>query len=146
VKIYLDICAIQRPLDTFDQIRIILEAEAVLGILALCESGQLELLSSDALVYETEQNPLAVRQEHARAVLARAKERVRLSNEAKQRAKQLTKLGFRPMDALHLALAEAGGAEYFCTCDDRLLRRAKNVLDLRVKVMSPVEFVQEIAK
>jgi len=84
--------------------------------------------------------------EHARAVLARAKERVRLSNEAKQRAKQLTKLGFRPMDALHLALAEAGGAEYFCTCDDRLLRRAKNVLDLRVKVMSPVEFVQEIAK
>jgi len=87
-----------------------------------------------------------VRQEHARAVLARAKERVRLSNEAKQRAKQLTKLGFRPMDALHLALAEAGGAEYFCTCDDRLLRRAKNVLDLRVKVMSPVEFVQEIAK
>ena len=146
MKIYLDLCAIQRPLDTFDQVRIILEAEAVLGILALCESGQLELLSSDALVYETEQNPLAVRREHARAVLAQARERVSLSNEAKQRAAQLTKLGFPPMDALHLALAEVGGAEYFCTCDDRLLRRAKSVSDLRVKVISPVEFVQEIEK
>jgi len=121
VKIYLDVCAIQRPLDTFDQIRIVLEAEAVLGLLALCESGQVELLSSDALLYETEQSPLPVRKEHARAVLAKAREKVNLSGEAKLRAKQLEALGFPPMDALHLALAELGKAEYFCTCDDRLL-------------------------
>jgi hypothetical protein len=85
MRIYLDMCAIQRPLDTCDQIRIVLEAEAVLGILALCESGQLELLSSDALVYETEQNPLSVRKEHGRAVLAKAREKIALSSEAKRR-------------------------------------------------------------
>lgn len=146
MKIYLDVCAIQRPLDTFDQIRIVLEAEAVLGLLALCESGQVELLSSDALVYETEQNPLPVRKEHARAVLAKAGEKVNLSSEAKLRAEQLEALGFPPMDALHLAFAELGKAEYFCTCDDRLLRKARSLADLRVKVVSPIELVQEIEK
>lgn len=146
MKVYLDVCAIQRPLDTPDQIRIVLEAEAVLGILALCESGQLELVSSDALDYEVEQNPLPVRKEHAKAVLGKARSRVRLSDEAKRRAEQLTTLGFTPLDALHLASAETGNAEYFCTCDDRLLRKAKKTPDLRVKVISPIELVQEIEK
>ncbi len=90
MKIYLDVCAIQRPLDTFDQIRIVLEAEAVLGILSLFERGILELLSSDALVFETEQNPFPLRREHARAVLSKAREHLSLSPEAIQRAKQLT--------------------------------------------------------
>ncbi len=107
---------------------------------------QLELLSSDALVYETEQCPLPIRKEHARAVLEQAKERVSLSSEARLRAEQLVELGFRPMDALHLALAELGQAVYFCTCDDRLLRRAKSIGHLRVKVVSPLELAKEIEK
>ena len=53
-KVYLDLCAIQRPLDTPNQVRVVLEAEAVLGILSLCDAGQIELISSEALVYETE--------------------------------------------------------------------------------------------
>jgi hypothetical protein len=42
MKIYLDICSVQRPLDDKAQLRILVEAEAILGILALCESGQAE--------------------------------------------------------------------------------------------------------
>jgi predicted nucleic acid-binding protein len=129
-----------------DQIRIGLEAEAILGILALCKSDQVELLSSDALVYETEQNPLSVRKEHARAVLAKSREKVSLTADARTRAEQLVMLNFKPMDAPHLALAELGEAEYFCTCDDRLLRKARNLANLRVKVVSPLELVQEIEK
>lgn len=49
MRIYLDLCAIQRPLDTFDHVRIALEAEAVLGILSLCDTEQVELISSEAL-------------------------------------------------------------------------------------------------
>ncbi|MBN1148335.1 MAG: PIN domain-containing protein [Anaerolineales bacterium] len=146
MKIYLDVCAIQRPLDTPGQIRIVLESEAVLGIFSLCETGQLELISSDALVYETDENPIPVRQEHARAILSKAKSIVALSDESISRAAQLVNSGLKPLDALHLALAEAGKAEYFCTCDDQLLRRAKQVADLQVKVVSPLELVQEIEK
>jgi hypothetical protein len=50
MKVYLDNCCLQRPLDDKSQIRIALEAEAVLSILAICESGILELISSEPLV------------------------------------------------------------------------------------------------
>ncbi len=144
MRIYLDVCAIQRPLDTANQIRIVLEGEAVLGILALLESGRITLLSSDALIYETEQNPVPVRREHAMAILMEAREVIHLSAGIKERAKQLVESGFRALDALHLACAEAGQADYFCTCDDRLIRRAQQTADVRVKVVSPLELIREI--
>ena len=126
MKIYLDICAIQRPLDTSKQIRIALEAEAVLGILAFCDEGKIELVSSEALIYETEQNPIAIRQEHANAVLAKAKSIIKMTNDAKVRAAKLSELGFKALDSLHLALAEFSKVDYFCTCDDQLIRKIEN--------------------
>jgi len=144
VKIYLDICAIQRPLDSYTQIRIALEAEAVLGILALCNEGKLELVSSDVLVYETEQNPLPIRQEHGYAVLAKAKTVIKMTNEVKIRSAELSNIGLKPIDSLHLALAESIKVDYFCTCDDRLMKASKRANDLQVKVVSPIELIQEI--
>lgn len=146
MKIYLDLCAIQRPLDTPDQVRIVLESEAVLGIIAFCENGQAELVSSEALVYEGAQNPLPIRQEHTWSVLAKAKSSVTVSEKEKARAATLITFGIRPLDALHIALAEAAEADYFCTCDDKLLRSAKRIKDLAVNVLNPVDLVQEIEK
>jgi predicted nucleic acid-binding protein len=146
VKIYLDLCAIQRPLDTPNQVRIVLESEAVLGIISFCDSRQAELVSSEALFYEGEQSPLLIRQEHTRSVLAKAKSNVDVSENEKARAATLVTFGIRPLDALHLALAEAGKVDYFCTCDDKLLRNAERVKDLAVKVINPVDLVQEIEK
>jgi predicted nucleic acid-binding protein len=143
VRVYLDSCAIQRPLDTYTHTRIVLEAEAVLGILALCEAGQLELVSSEALEYETEQNPWPVRKEHARAALAKARMVAIVDDAVEEHAKAFTELGVKPLDALHLALAEAAGVDYFCTCDDRLLHKIKQIQGLKVKVASPIELIQE---
>jgi len=137
VKIYLDICAIQRPLDSYTQIRIALEAEAVLGILALCNEGKLELVSSDVLVYETEQNPLPIRQEHGYAVLAKAKTVIKMTNEVKIRSAELSNIGLKPIDSFIKV-------DYFCTCDDRLMKASKRANDLQVKVVSPIELIQEI--
>ncbi len=146
MKIYLDLCAIQRPLDTPNQIRIVLESEAVLGIITLCDSGQAELLSSEALFYEGEQSSLPIRKEHTLAVLAKAKSIVNVTEKEKSRAANLTTFGIKPLDALHMALAESGNADYFCTCDDKLLQNSRRVKDLMVKVVSPVDLVQEIEK
>jgi hypothetical protein len=49
MKVYLDACSLQRPLDNRNQIRVTLDAEAILGVLKLCETGQIELISSEAL-------------------------------------------------------------------------------------------------
>lgn len=146
MKIYLDVCAIQRPLDTASHLRVALEAEAVLGILALCEAGEVEIVSSDAPVYETGQNPWPLRKEHAWAVLSKAREYINLTETTEQRAQYLVGQGFKPLDALHLAMAEAGAVDYFCTCDDRLLKRAQRMRDLQVKVVSPLDLVKELER
>ncbi len=45
-------------------------------------------------------------------------------------------------DALHLASAEAGEADYFLTTDDHLLRRAsRRQSDLKVKVENPAQWI-----
>jgi len=146
MRIYLDTCSLQRPLDNKAQLRILLEAEAVLGLLALCDSENIELLSSDALLFEIEQNPNLARQEYALEALSRATSFVALEPSIESRARDLNRLGFKPLDALHLASAEAGQAEFLCTCDDRFLRRARVSKGLRTKVVSPVELIGELER
>jgi predicted nucleic acid-binding protein len=144
MKVYLDTCSLQRPLDSKTQIRIVLEAEAILGVIGLCEKGDIELVSSEVLMFETNQNPNPVRREFGREVLAKAGVFVSLDNQIEQRAKTFGEIGIKPLDALHLASAEAVEADYFCTCDDRFLKKARTVADLQTKVVSPVELIEEI--
>lgn len=144
MKVYLDTCSLQRPLDSKTQIRIILEAEAILGIIGLSEAGQLELVSSEALVFEIKQNPQGIRREFGLGVLAKSSLFVELDELIEKRAKVFNQVGIKALDALHLASAEAAGADYFCTCDDKFLRRAKAIEDLKTKVVTPLELVEEI--
>lgn len=144
MKVYLDTCSLQRPLDSKTQIRIILEAESVLGILALCERGLLDLVASDALLFEVARNPNLARQEYALEVLAQASTFVELDEQVEKRAHELHRQGIKPLDALHLACAESARADHFCTCDDGLLRKARQLEDLQVQVTSPLELIAEV--
>jgi predicted nucleic acid-binding protein len=146
MKVYLDLCSIQRPLDTKSNPRISVEAEAVLGILALCLAGQLDLVSSEALVFETERNPYPVRKQYALEVLSTAKIHVDIDAKVEKRAKELQSGGVKPLDALHLASAEAAQADYFCTCDDRLLKRAQEMVEKQTRVVSPIELIIEVVE
>ena len=144
MKIYLDTCSLQRPLDSRNQVRIVLEAEAVLGVLALLESGKIDLVSSEILLFEIGRNPSLTRQEYALVVLSRAKAFVTLHERVERRARVFETLGIKPLDALHLASAEEAQVDYFCTCDDRFLRMAKAIPGLRTKAVSPVELIKEL--
>lgn len=146
LKIYFDTCSLQRPLDSKTQIRIILESEAVLNLLGQCEAGGIVLIGSDILTFETERNPNLTRREYAAATLRRARQWVILTEAIEQRARTLMTRNFKPLDALHLASAEAASADYFCTCDDKLLRRARSVKDLLIPVWSPLELIEELEK
>lgn len=144
MKVYLDSCSLQRPLDTWSQTRIRLEAEAILGVIAECEARRVELVSSDALVLEAAQNPIALRRQHAHAILEKATVSVTLDEIGKQRARAFVAVGIQPIDALHLASAEVAGCDYFCTCDDRFLRKAKRIRGLKTRTVSPLELAQEL--
>ncbi len=143
-RIYLDTCSLQRPLDSKSQIRIAIEAEAILGVIALCEAGDVELISSEVLAFEMIRNPLMQRREYALAVLSKSSRFVVLDKSIESRAREFHRLGMKPLDALHLASSEAAKADYFCTCDDRFLKKAKAVQDLKTKAVSPVELIREI--
>jgi predicted nucleic acid-binding protein len=146
MKIYLDMCSLQRPLDTKTQLRVAVEAEAILSILTFCESGYATLLASDALVFETEQNPHPVRKQYAFGVLAMARQFVLTDSQVEARARTFHTFGIKPLDALHLASAVEAQAEYLCTCDDRFLRRAQAVDTRPTKVVSPLELVVELTQ
>ncbi len=146
MKVYLDTCSIQRPLDDQTQIRIRLEAEAVLGVIALIEQGSLELVSSEASLFETRRTADMTRREFALEILAKAAHFVQVDNDVQSRAKDLNAKGMMALDALHLASAESAGADYFCTCDDKLLKKAKRLCATGLKAVSPIELLEEIEK
>lgn len=116
----------------------------MLALLALCESGRIELVSSDALLFEIGRNPSVTRREYALEILARASAFVDLGAEVEERARKLEVLGLKPLDALHLASAEAARSRYLCTCDDRFLRRARSLTDLPIQVVSPLALIGEL--
>ncbi len=144
MKIYLDNCCLQRPLDDRSQLRVQLEAEAILAVLTFCENQEIQLVSSDVLEFEKDKNPHPQRKAYVEEILANAPVFVELNEKIVQRGKELEKVGFKGVDALHLACAESAQVDYFCSCDERLLRRAKTLQVVRVKVVSPLELVEEI--
>ena len=114
------------------------------GILALVDSGRIQLLSSDALHHETVQNPYAMRQAHALGVLNKAGRMIRLSPAVEAKAQAFAAAGVKPLDSLHLAFAVEAGADYFCTCDDRLLRRARAIQSDPPRIVNPLELLAEV--
>ena len=144
MKVYLDCCSLQRPFDDKSQPRIAVEAEAVLVILALCESDHLKLLSSEALLFEISRIPDQVRKYDALAILKIAKEIIELTPELVALARKLRASGLKPLDALHLTSASTSKADCFCTCDDKFLKKAKSFEGLNTKVVSPTELVMEL--
>jgi len=146
MRIYLDSCCLQRPLDDQTQPRIKVEAEAVLAILASVQAGDCSLLNSEALEYELSRIPDDRRQNEVMAVLALADEHLEITDEAEALAESLEIRGVDPIDAVHLALASTANADFFGTCDDGLLRKSQAISGLACKVVSVLGLVPEVVK
>lgn len=143
--IYLDTCSIQRPLDDKSQPRIYLEAEAVLTVLSLVEAGELDLLSSDVLRFEVSRIPNLDRKSEAETLLKLATVVASVQLSTKALSEQIIAVGVKPFDALHAAVAIENHAHYFCTCDDKLLKKLK-LLNFGgyTRFVSPLELVLEV--
>jgi predicted nucleic acid-binding protein len=146
VKVYLDTCTLNRPLDDKVQLRVALEAEAVLGVLTRFEEGSLSLVASEVLALEVRRTSQPERRVFVEAIIEGATEFISLDDAVRQRGKELEKRGFRAFDALHLASAESSGADFFCTCDDGVLKKAGKQKDLRVRVVSPLQLAEEVSR
>ena len=136
--VYLDICCFKRPFDDATEQRVRREAEAVATILDHGNRGTVRLVRSPAHDFENERNPREDRRLATSLWLETAALRTSASGKAAQRARELAALGFRALDALHLAFAEQSAARWFVTTDDRLLKRARIHRErLSVHVLGP---------
>jgi len=144
MKLYLDICCLNRPFDDQSQRRIHLESEAVMLVLAAVQAQEHTMLSSDVLNLENSRNPNDERRIHVQDTLALAARHVELNEETAARARELAAAGFGAYDALHLACAESAGADVLLTTDDALLRKASRRNDLKTRVCNPLAWVGEM--
>ena len=143
--IYLDTCSIQRPLDNKLQPRIFLEAEAVLTVFSLVEAGELELLSSDVLKFEISCIANLNRRKEAETLLRLASRVAPVRHSTRLLSERIVAVGVKPFDAVHTAVAIENRACYFCTCDDKLLKKLK-LLDFKehTQFVSPLELIMEV--
>lgn len=142
MKIYLDVCCLNRPFDDQSQERIRLESEAVLLILSRVQSKDWVWYSSDLVLDEIEQTPDINRRERVIQLNTHANHVYHLHDEDVFRAKDLTGYGFSSMDALHLACAESCDVDVFLTTDDSLLRQASQLGEqLQINVENPLAWL-----
>lgn len=145
MRLYLDICCLKRPFDDQAQPRVRIEAEAVLGLLAADRPG-IGFVRSVAHDLENEQNPLAWRAERVRAWLA-DRPLAEPQDGLQTRTEELMSNGFHGFDALHLACAEAAGADVFVTCDDRLLATARRCApNMKIRVEDLTSVARELLR
>jgi predicted nucleic acid-binding protein len=124
MRLYLDVCCLKRPFDDQAQPRVRMETEAVLVLLA-ADPSRVVFVRSVAHDLENDQNPLAWRADRVRAWLEQRPLETPAGEALEARVAELMTGGLRGFDALHLACAEASGADIFVTCDDRLLAAAQ---------------------
>jgi len=140
--IYIDVCALSRPFDEQDYMRIRLETEAVNLILLKVREGKLGLLVSSAHRKEIEAIPDVIERIELEALLDELGVPIREDmSKIRARAEGLVSLGFGIADAAHVAFAECSGA-HFISCDEKLLRKC---LTHKIKVWcgNPVSFCEK---
>ena len=135
--IYFDNCALQRPLDDRVQFRVRVEAEAVESVIREIDRGAIDLLNSDVLIAESTAAADPTRRDFAAETLGLAASTVPLTDSVGERARLYRDAGIKAVDALHLASAVEGGADFFCTTDDRLFRKATAANTAAVRVVTP---------
>lgn len=140
MNLYLDTSVHNRPFDDQTQPRIWLETLALGLILQLIESGEASLINSSTLQFENSRNPYPLRREWMERCLTLSTKYQGADELIRKRAEELEKQGVQAIDSLHVAAAELADADFFITCDDRLLKKREQ---FKVQSLNPVDFVQQ---
>lgn len=145
IRVYLDTCCLNRPLDDQTQQRVKLESEAIFVILRQVAHGQWTMIGSGALDDEVARIANPDRREQVQEFARAATAHVLVDEDCRRRGRELEGMGFGAYDALHLACAEAVVADVLLTTDDALVRRARRLQQmLSVRVANPRTWLQEI--
>ena len=145
MKFYLDVCCLNRPFDDQTQIRVHLEAEAVIAIIGQVENDAWQWISSDAVAYEISKTLNEERQERLWSMESSATTRIALTDSILSKAAKFQQLGFTTYDALHLVFAIEANVDAFLSTDDKLLKRARRYSEeIPISVANPLSWLQKV--
>ncbi len=143
-RVYLDVSCLNRPFDDQGQARIRLEAEAIRLVFELADRGQLRSVSSEMAEIEIDAMSDALRWQRVGELLPDPIDIIELTPAVFVRAEQVEGLGLAAADAVHVAAAEAAGADVLLTCDEKLRRQCiRRRKLLKVEVANPVDWIRE---
>ncbi len=140
--IYLDYNCFQRRFDDPSQIRIQLEALACEEIFLRTEIEEVRLAWSFMHDDETLLCPFPNRRNIAFILSNLCKVRIGPEEDIYESALEFQgKCGLTSKDAIHLACAHFIEADYFLSCDDKLVIQAKK-LGLEMPILNPVDYIR----
>jgi predicted nucleic acid-binding protein len=145
MRIYLDVCCLNRPFDDRAQDRVRLESEAVLSILNYSKAKGWRLMNSDIIGIEISKIPDRDKRQKVAILSAMLQSHIGVDENIERRAVEFENLSFKPFDALHIACAEKGKADVLLTTDDAFLRKASQCKEtLNVRVENPLRWLMEV--
>lgn len=138
-RVYIDVCALSRPFDDLRQLRLLVESNAVLLILAHIKQDEIEAVWSEAHRIEMDANRDSDKRSYLLGLMSQYGTQVNASSASIwKRVDVLRAEGLGVADAVHVAIAESVEAD-FVTCDDRLIRQLRRV-EARVWFGTPPEY------
>lgn len=142
MKLYLDMCCFNRPFDDQSQLLVRLQTEAKLVVQEMIRRQEHSLIWSAVLDLENTDNP----DDERRIAISQWKMLADIDLETtdaiEQTARQLTSIGVKAMDALHVATAKEAGADRFLTKDKGILNKMRLSTDLMV--LDPIDSIREL--
>lgn len=139
IKVYLDICCFNRPYDDQSQNSIHLETEAKLMVQEKIKVGKINLCWSYILDFENNANPFIEKQIEIQKWKKIATSFVDESSQIISTMENLTFIGLKPLDALHLSCAISLECQYFLTVDKGILNKSNKIKN--IIVLNPVNFI-----
>ncbi len=140
MKLYLDNSFLNRPFDDPLAGMNTKEGSVLFDIIRLAKEGRVQLVSSAMNEVENAANEITARKSFAASVMHLATTYQNLSDSIVRRAQTIVQeYRLQPLDAVHLASAEAAQVDFFITCDYTMLKRYQGTLH----IVSPLQFKQQ---
>lgn len=143
MKIYLDVCCLNRPFDDQMQLRVHLETEAIMAVIERVKRREWTCVSGEVVFDEIAQTSDKNRRMNLELLASHSTYNRLLTDAVLKRAEALERVGFSAYDALHVACAESAKCDVLLTTDDRLLKLAERERRMiRIRVSNPLTWVQ----
>ena len=113
------------------------EGSVLFDIIRLAKKGKVQLVRSALIEVENAANEIAARKSFVDSVMHLADTYQNLSDSIVQRAQTIVhEYRLQPLDAAHLASAEAAQVDFFITCDYTVLKHYRGTLH----IVTPLQF------